>query len=104
MEPTADALRHISLFAGLSDDALARVARRRGVSTSQVALLYQQAMSRAEARCRGVELAWILREGSNYLVTRATGQARARALDVARRAEEWLRARGISEYGEQGTT
>jgi CRP/FNR family cyclic AMP-dependent transcriptional regulator len=28
MEPTADALRHISLLAGLSDDALARVARR----------------------------------------------------------------------------
>jgi CRP/FNR family cyclic AMP-dependent transcriptional regulator len=27
-EPTADALRHISLFAGLSDDALARVAGR----------------------------------------------------------------------------
>jgi CRP/FNR family cyclic AMP-dependent transcriptional regulator len=28
MEPAADALRHISLFAGLSDDALARVASR----------------------------------------------------------------------------
>jgi len=28
MEPAADVLRHISLFAGLSDDALARVARR----------------------------------------------------------------------------
>ena len=28
MEPVADALRRISLFAGLSDDALARVARR----------------------------------------------------------------------------
>jgi len=28
MEPTGDALRHISLFAGLSDDALARVASR----------------------------------------------------------------------------
>ena len=28
MEPTADALRRISLFAGLSDDALVRVARR----------------------------------------------------------------------------
>jgi CRP/FNR family cyclic AMP-dependent transcriptional regulator len=28
MEPTPDALRHISLLAGLSDDALARVARR----------------------------------------------------------------------------
>jgi tetratricopeptide (TPR) repeat protein len=60
---------------------LARVAQRRGLSTKQVASLYQQAMSLAEARCRSVERAWILREAGAYLATQA-------ASAIGRQAEE----------------
>ena len=74
---------------------LARILQRRSVSTEQVGSLYQQAISLAEARCRGVERAWALAEASNYLAAKADGDARAQARAVARRAEEWLGARGI---------
>lgn len=82
---------------------VARIARRRGVSTKQVVSLYQQAISLAEARCRGVERAWILYEAGSYLAAQAEGEARAQAQAIARQAEEWLSARGILEHSEKDT-
>jgi tetratricopeptide (TPR) repeat protein len=77
---------------------LARVFQRRGVPTGRVVSLCQQAMSLAEARCRGVERAWIVYEAGNYLAIQAGGDARAQARAIARQAEEWLNARGIATH------
>ncbi len=74
---------------------LARILQQRSVSTEQVVSLYQQAISLAETRCRGVERAWAIFEAGNYLAAKADGDARAQARAIVRQAEEWLGARGI---------
>jgi class 3 adenylate cyclase/tetratricopeptide (TPR) repeat protein len=79
---------------------LARIHRRRNVSTEQVVSLYQQAISLAEARCRGVERAWVLYEAGDYMAARAEGEARTQLRAIARQSEEWLSARGIPQYSE----
>jgi hypothetical protein len=74
---------------------LTRIARRRGAPASQVVSLYRRAASLAEARCRGVERAWVLREAGSYLVAHAEGDAQAHARASVRHAEDWLTMRGI---------
>jgi hypothetical protein len=69
---------------------LARIARRRGAPVSQVVSLYRQAISLAEARCRGVERAWVLREAGSYLAAHAEGDVRDQAQAIVRQAEDWL--------------
>jgi tetratricopeptide (TPR) repeat protein len=71
---------------------LARIARRRGAPASQVVSLYRQAISLAEARCRRVERAWVLREAGSYLAAHAEGDARDQARAIMRQAEDWLTA------------
>ena len=56
----------------------------------------QQAISLADARCRAVERAWVLREAGRYLITQAEGDTRAYAEAIVRQAEEWLAARRIT--------
>jgi tetratricopeptide (TPR) repeat protein len=75
---------------------LARIARRRGAPASQVVSLYRQAVSLAEARCRGVERAGVLREAGSYLVVRAEADDRGQAQALIDQAEAWLTARGIA--------
>ncbi len=75
---------------------LARVARQRGAPVSQVASLYQQAISLAETRCRAVERAWILCEAGRYLGAHTRDVNRIQAQTIVRQAEEWLTARGIT--------
>jgi class 3 adenylate cyclase/tetratricopeptide (TPR) repeat protein len=75
---------------------LAQVAQQRAAPVSQVASLYQQAISLAETRCRAVERAWTLREAGRYLSAHPHHVSHAQALAMARQAEEWLAARGIA--------
>jgi hypothetical protein len=74
---------------------LARIARRRGAPVSQVVSLYRQAISLAEARCRGVERAWVLREAGSYLATHAEADDQDQARALVAQAEAWLTMRGI---------
>ncbi|GAB4536251.1 MAG: adenylate/guanylate cyclase domain-containing protein [Anaerolineae bacterium] len=74
---------------------LACTARQRGASSQLVNSLYQQAISLAEARCRGVERAWVWLEAGDYLAAHAEGDVCARARQVASQARAWLRARNI---------
>jgi tetratricopeptide (TPR) repeat protein len=72
---------------------LACIAQARGAPADQVAALYRQAVSLAEARCRAVERAGVLREAGRYLA--AYGDAGAEVM--VRQAEAWLAERSVGE-------
>lgn len=74
---------------------LARVAQRRGAHIEEVSALYQQALSLAQARCRAVERAWVLREAGHFWAAHADDSRRTEAQALVRQADEWLAARGI---------
>jgi predicted ATPase/class 3 adenylate cyclase len=76
---------------------IARIARRRGVSASQIVSLYQHAVSLVETRCRRVEHARTLREAGRYLTTHADRDLHTQGQTLVRQAEEWLAVRGISD-------
>jgi tetratricopeptide (TPR) repeat protein len=75
---------------------LARLAERSGEPTGQVISICQQAISLAQARCRGVERAWVLREAGNYLAHRGEGLVQRQGRALVQETEEWLKARGVS--------